>query len=448
VAPRDLDHEFSWRWLLPDASRVHVAGFTPDEQAWWARELSPAAVVADPAGAELLLIRSDGLSFEEGRLAGAAHAHTVMATCTRSTAPAWRRALLRRFATISEYAVLPPGNPRLLLHLDGGHQVSRGMQLHRPGRLFRRWAFGGACWLARCGFRWPLKARTLLIAKADPDKGPRDLAGAPSVAAGGHSMPCAVYLGSPGPDRKTTVLPPAVGEPSWILKSAQSPGARASLRAENRVLGFLGGTVLNDQVPRVLKFTDDDRSTNLFLEHRPLRAGRPRSDDPGLVAFLRDMSGIHATTTPWREAAELPGVKPEQESEGSDPFAGIRDRVRIRLNAGIPVRRHLAHGDFTFWNCAQTSRGFFVFDWETGAADELAGADAFQYEIGPALAGAERASAPALLRRALGLAGRVIAASEDAGDSVRLHFALWALPRLRRHPLYGELLSALEADWK
>src|SRR6185503_3583907 len=117
-------------------------------------------------------------------------------------------------------------------------------------------------------------------------------------------------------------------------------------------------------------------------------------------------------------------------------------RLQTRADNGLTIWEHRSHGDFAPWNCAWTTRGLFVYDWEDSRARDAAFGDAFHFVAGPAAEVEPYPNPARTLRLALGFARRAATAIGLERIDLNTHFALWALRRAGSVALYGAMLRA------
>jgi len=131
----------------------------------------------------------------------------------------------------------------------------------------------------------------------------------------------------------------------------------------------------------------------------------------------------------------------------ADACCTLCERLQDQAESGERILLHRTHGDFAPWNCAWTSQGLFVFDWEESRENGLALGDAFYYSVAPALLVQRNASAIKTLQTVFGFADQVVEAGGMKLD-IRIYLALWLLPRAGYAKLYGELCVLLAQRWR
>ncbi len=251
-----------------------------------------------------------------------------------------------------------------------------------------------------------------------------------------------------------------IGGRPCVIKAAELPAKRASLRHEAAVLGLLAGRGV--PAPARLALAEDAAWTVLISEALPGRPGLAmlegeRAELPAAFAALGAiLAGLHALPAP-----ELPGLAlaprlaaARAALAGPDLDAGLRRPLAAAL--GHPAWQdgppRLLHGDAGLHNllwdgrrgCAPT-RGAALLDWEWAAggppAFDLAwlrwtiGWRGLPDELWHAALGAYGQPAPppdALEALALGQIGMILArlAGQPAARAEWLRRAGWTLDRL------------------
>ena len=243
------DYRFGWRWLLPfePGPDIYLAGFDENERAFWSEALATDARV-DTAGPAKGWIINAGPASAQPPVIPAMDASTqwVAVVASDKCMGQWRRNIADNFSSIREYAMLPAFNPRVVIPLGSPRHTYYALNLHRPGRPAARAGLKAAQLLALMGNYAFLKKR-LLIATRNPSACP---AGAMQSDILGHvsgtPLDYALYLGTPGENRKTTVLPLNSKKPHTILKIAATQQARSSLMNEAAALKELRTTPCPD----------------------------------------------------------------------------------------------------------------------------------------------------------------------------------------------------------
>lgn len=230
------------------------------------------------------------------------------------------------------YALIPPGNPRLVLPLNNRTQLLRGLAMHKPGRASARMIMQVLRFLAAIGITTPLARRKLIVHRG-------------TLANGDVDPDSILYLGTEDPDRKTTILSPKLDE---ISKYGKGEFAQAALVQEANTLTALHDTDVASQVPKLLSFGPMGNGLLLRQEYRAPRRATQNWLEAEATRFLTKLSEVNRET---------------------------RD--------GIPG--HFCHGDFAPWNMIRSQGGLFVFDWERGRDWAPALTDAFYFILAPAL---------------------------------------------------------------
>ena len=444
-----LDYRYGWRWLLPlrDDDLLALIGFSDHEIAFWKQALLVGISVTEDATVATVWLVQDppmrGIPDQDfTRL------HTVCIIGSRSVVATWRKELVGRFAAIHDYALLPPHNPRVVIPLGAPDWTALALALHRPGRWRARLAVSLVKFLARIGFDWPLRSRSLCIASQSAHTWPqgarcagldRDRPEAP--------QDFALYLGNPSDHRKTVVLPLG-GARQTILKCGESPQARAALRNEAAALKTLSQTPLASQVPVLLDLVERGCLLTLCQEYRARQALSKARLEGAVVAFLSELSRLGRRTRSLADVLEQSNLLTsfEARAAGQVAYAAVRERLDTLAAAGASVWGHRSHGDFAPWNCAWTDQGFFVYDWEESREWDVALGDAFYFVVAPAVHIARAPNPQAVETRALALAEAVVKTADLSVEELRMNWALWILLKaaLQPTPLYQSLLTRLQ----
>lgn len=450
-----LDHRFAWRWLLPwePEQRICVAGFDEIERRFLHADLARVAVVEDPRQADGWVIDADHASAESVCNRGCGigkNIRWVALVGSGRSLRRHRRLLCGAFRFISEYALLPPGNPRVVAPLRNSQDALISLDLHRPGRWLARQALRLAGALARVGLVFPLRRRVLVIATREGRLWPRGAvcADLPTYP-GGEDRDYALYLGTPGANQKTTALLLGSSTPDTLIKAGSSPAARRALRNEGAALTFLRKTALRAQVPELRRLVDNEHGLALYQEYRSRQRIRRQAMERSVVDFLAGLSTLNRSSRALADLLDDMAVDgsvrcdvPEDERFRRH----VRHWLQRRADWGASVWVHRSHGDFAPWNCSWTDQGLFVFDWERSSPRTLAFGDAFYYAVAPALHVARKPDPATTLTGALTLAERVANRCGLKTADVKLHFAVWLAQNWEQHPLYRAMMKRFERD--
>lgn len=464
----EFDFRFGWRWLLPsqNGKRWESIGLSSEEHRWWQHGSSPALFSNHSDRAHGYLIALDSV------------APDAIANQINEDSPPWLcawgagssisrlRSSLHGFASVREYALLPAGNPRVVVPLSSPGFVEAGLRLHRPGRWLAQLGMLMARGLARLGNYSLLRRKVLLIASREENAWPLGAMQAGLAASSsGPQLDYALYLGTPDDNRKTVVLPLGNSEPSVILKAAETPRARAALQNEAHALKTMGLSTLAARVPRFIGLEDAGGRLTLLQEYRQRHVVGKDRMTVAVLDFLAKLNAIgreRMALADWLGLASGNGCVLDNGFDhraGLPPFAEeaaakLRARVAAMADRGAQLWLHRNHGDFAPWNCAWTVRGLFVFDWEESREHRLALDDAFYYVLSPFVHVHKKPDARKALVMALQFAGELApqlgfaaGSAPDREAAVRLYLALWLLGRLNQSPFYGELVVRLEQSW-
>lgn len=421
-----LDYRFAWRCLLPAAAVANAGlrlfGFTDDEAQFWrhwcAHQTGPVlgtvgALAPEQAqAASLLLVDAERCPASAWPTAAElAQAAVVAVVADRAQGRLWRRALGAAFPAVSEFALLPAAQPRVVVPLSAPGHALAGLGLHRPGRWVARAGVSLARALAAHGHYGLLRGRVLLIAARSPQ-----VPAAGALQAGLNSAPdgqpwqaFALYLGTPDDKRKTVVLPIGKTATSIILKIADTPKTHALLQNEALALKLLSHSTLSNSVPSYKGLISSGSSLTLYQEYRkrPLKFGPDQSMD-SIICFLAELSLI-----------------------------GRKSRVI----GGISVTGHFCHGDFAPWNLQVDRSGIFVFDWEHSTQWAPAFADAFYFIVAPAVLIQKESNLSAIEGRAKLFAKQLAGASGFNDAKIDQYWELWLPQAIKRIPQIAYLLK-------
>jgi len=484
-----LDYRFAWRCLLPAelianaGVQLRLWGFAEEEEEFWRDwfgQQSRHMKVERGEGGQVQLVDAQRCEkLEQPSPAELARADLVVVLADRAQSRKWHHLLSEAFPKVREFALLPRGNPRVVVPLGQRRHTLAGLDLHRPGRWLARAGIGVARGLAAIGQLSLLRGRVLLIAE-------RKLGAVPTCAAQAgpaktaYSQPShefALYLGTPGDNRKTVMLPLGLCPPTLILKTGTTSRARASLYNEAMTLAALAGTPLAGQVPRLLGQQTCADTLTLQQEFRPRRRVAKARQETAVVDFLSQLAGLSARPvalgellaalptqlrnlengrTHARLNAELPAallggsalaVRYRHNEAAASAYLALRARLGSLDAQGEIAWVQRTHGDFAPWNCAWSDDGLFVYDWEDSRDSGLALSDAFYYATAPALFLRRKPRAAATLAAALALAKRVAVASPTSLN-VHIQLALWLLEQAGKAAFYDKLLIELSQSWK
>lgn len=192
----------------------------------------------------------------------------------------------------------------------------------------------------------------------------------------------AVTIG-PGSARAVAQVMRPNGEIVGYLKLGFSPHEVSRLRHEAAFLQELSGAgVLSASIPRVIS-TDEHADSFLMLESAGSGVRSPARFLEPHARFLRALwhsalcyrgadSAVEASRARWRLAREFMDSASHAAGENA-----LRRAGQALGGAMLPCAR--IHGDFTPWNCQVNGDELFVFDWEHGVRDGLAGWDLLHF---------------------------------------------------------------------
>ncbi len=448
-----LDYRFGWRWLLPAVTgNIRMYGFSDEEVQFWYQIFPDARQETENSHSAVLLINADRCTTQaQPTLADMQTAELVCVIGQRESSRQWRVMLSKSFSRVQEYGLLPANNPRVVVPFSASRHAIAALRLHQPGRWIARLGLWLARVLAMFGNFWLLRSRVLLIASRSSSFIPRGALQAELPDRfGEQSLDYALYLGTPDGNRKTIVLPLGDTPPDTILKVAETPRARASLLNEAAALSVLAQTPLSICVPQLKRQIPTGTSLVLWLEYRPRLQTSQRHLDNAAAYFLGQMMASGSRMEPLahflRDLSVTAGNN-QLPADVADACRALHGRLQVQAKSGERILLHRTHGDFAPWNCAWTSQGLFVFDWEESRENALALGDAFYYSVAPALLVQRNASAIKTLQTVFGFADQVVQMGEVKLD-IRIYLALWLLPRAGYAKLYGELCVLLAQRWR
>lgn len=440
-----LDYRFGWRWLLPacDGDLTASVGLSVVEHQWWGQTQSLTLVSSKADRVDGYLIALDAI--DPAGIANHINNAKPRWLCAwgAGTDVSRLRSSLHGFGAVREYALLPAGQPRVVVPLSSAKNASAGLRLHRPGRWRVRLGLLVARWFARVGHFGLLRRRVLVIATRE-----EGIVSRGAVKAGlntsnlSERADYALYLGTPAENRKTVILPLG-GLRQVILKQGTSPIAKAALLNEAAALQALSLAPLAAQVPVL---DDVGERVDLLVLQQEYRA-RHWMSEAGMrratVDFLGKLSREGRNAKPLVEVLNRSGLMTSDEArtKGRMSYARVRSHLDILATAGTMVWGHRSHGDFAPWNCAWTAKGFFVYDWEDSQPWGVALGDAFYYAISPALHVESKPNPGFVMNKALMLAAQVVKCSDFRSVDINLYFAFWVLAKCETHSFYDHILD-------
>lgn len=434
-----LDYQFAWRWLLPAASRqqsIAAFGLSSAEKTFWQTRGFDTGTADDNTGLDGLLLNLDNVTIDELNNLPATH---WVAAWGNGYAVQRFQHMLAGFPDQRCYALLPAGQPRVVVPLNSSATATAALRLHRPGRKVARLALMAVSLLARFGFYWPLQKKTLLIASRQADFFPCGAVKA-GIMPDSAAVDYALYLGTAEADRKTVALPLPLSDQPSIIKYGDNPLACAGLRNEASALNRMHETLLARQVPAVISFYDDGVAVSLVQAYRPRRHASSKAMQRAVQSFLCALDKVDASQVTLD--GYLAGLQP-----GTSP-AMLQLKKKLDLLPGnTTVRLHRSHGDFAPWNCAWTRQGLFVFDWEASTAEGLALADAFYYVLAPLLLVQQTEDGEQALQAIQAFITPLLVSLGITGDDWKLYLALWLIGQRASPKLYCNIASALDNSW-
>ena len=443
-----LDLRFAWRWLLPlqELRQVSLFGFDKTETDFWQSVLSASEIFCDGQEANAWIVDADHHHFDNTlNSKSLEHANLICVVGSNEVVRRWKSIIGGSFSNIREYGMLPSSAPRVVVPLDSPRNAMTGLRLHRPGRRLVRLYIGVAGLLARAGIFFPLRKRILLIAVRTYGSSPIGVCQG-NVPAGLNeaALNYAMYLGTSDRNRKTVVLPLGMSKPETIIKVAESPAARQSLKQEFATLESLRCTPIGGNVPKLTGLVENEQALTMFQEYRPRRTVFHRQFDQSVTDFLARLSNINRSCRPLTCILEeiLPDGAMPTVMDNSPFVLDVYKRLQTLAATGAMVWEHRSHGDFAPWNCSLSEQGIFVFDWENSQEREVAFGDAFYFTVAPTIHIAGHPNIHKVRLSALNRANDVSLSGGLAVTDIWLYWALWLLKRAIKeyHPLYKVLL--------
>ena len=227
-----LDYRFGWRWLLPDrlGDLTVSFGLSADEQQWWAQTQSLKLVTSHEENFDGCLIALD--SADPDAIANQVNSATPCWLCAWGSGASVSRlrSSLHGFGSVREYALLPAGNPRVVVPLSSPMNALAGLRLHRPGRWLARLGLLVASGFARLGHYGLLRRNVLLIATREKEAVSQGAvqAGVYATSLSGYAD-YALYLGTPDDNRKTVVLPLGIAATIRDFEECRNTKATSSI---------------------------------------------------------------------------------------------------------------------------------------------------------------------------------------------------------------------------
>ncbi len=472
----NIDYRLGWRWLLPyvHGQRLYLGGFTIDEQVFWKQSLSSIEWVLEPIKADGWIYNANDTSIELAKEFIKDLPETVQWVVFIGEGAVVRllqRQLPHEFGIIHEYGLLPVDSPRLVIPLSHKSHTVTALTLHRPGRWIAQLGVKIALMLTHLGINFPLRRRVLLVATRAPIPSSIVMLNAVGIKSlPVQGMDFALYLGTPGPNRKTVALPLSKMVPDVIIKIGESVQACLNIQNEAATLSFLTNTPMQQsrkmvstvgeqkghtlsvasQVPRMLGLIENEHGVALYQEYRPRLNVRAAVLEKEVIHFLVQLTTIEQRSRPLQKVLTETilrigtcGLSGQNESA----MEAICRWLKNRAEEGISVYEHRCHGDFAPWNCAMTTQGFFVFDWEDSQSQALAFGDAFYFAIAPTLHLQGQNQAPCqALAKALSLSELVATRCSFMKVDVRVYFALWLLENHITHSGYAHIVECLAKE--
>lgn len=262
-----------------------------------------------------------------------------------------------------------------LLPLANRRVTESGMAMFQPARATSGLAKAAGTAAARLGLA-PILARRVV-----------HLAGECRLAEifGGAGLAYALFTGTDGPHRKTTVQAmDRQGDILGYVKVARTPAVVPLLDHEAKVLDRLAGLDLRAaRVPRVLFHGDIGGATVLATDTRRTRFSRSSvrwtSDHATFTSELVHKTSRADASRDWLTASLQPVLDSCRERMGREwPLldSAVSILARDGWELGSPC---LCHGDFKPANSFGSDSVLYVFDWEQATDCGLAGQDAAQF---------------------------------------------------------------------
>ncbi|MBQ0929178.1 phosphotransferase [Ideonella alba] len=420
------DYTFAWRWLLPAAPNVVCTG----DEAVDRLLLASVRGQGDEAGV-VALIDADAClrAGTVGELNVVMSSYSIAIYGSPKAVERLSRAigLSRTFgmknAHVSDYGLLPPSAPRVVVPLSNRASALQGLSLHNPGSRHGQWAVWVLRRLTAWGFLAPLKGKMLRIASSAPVQ-PWVLRNSSFNVLPGDDY--ALYLGAKGSNRKTVALPVNPQQaPERVIKTAEQSIPRIKLANEAIMLKRLAETPLAIHVPALYSFHENDSATIIVQEYRSVEPIKALQKQQAAIEFLNLM---HSTGTTW---VSLGDMIADEAPERTVHIKERRDTLRFlkRHVTGLPVPIGLVHGDFAPWNCGLAAGRLLVYDWEEGDLKGLLLDDAFSYAVLPLILVHHIKDTHLLAQRAIDLAKSLRVARTLDPRVIRACLVYWSLRR-------------------
>jgi hypothetical protein len=242
-----------------------------------------------------------------------------------------------------------------LVPLNSGLQTARALELFQPFSRSAKLAKAVARSLSHLGL-----ARLIFRSRLH-------LEGVPALAGqfpGGAST-CAIFTGTDGPHRKTTLqFADKDGRILGYAKMSRSPVVRDWIEAEARALDYIANLRLESAlVPQKLDLRRYGAATVLFTDTRKDKHSViPTRLCTEHLEFHRELSR-KTTTLRWREFEVNQRQQFDRLSTHIDEVWRTRLTASLDVLAAATLPLSFAHGDFTPWNTF-IGQTLYVFDWE------------------------------------------------------------------------------------
>lgn len=322
--------------------------------------------------------------------------------------------------TWQEHALLPAMRPRIAIPLRPTKALRAGLALHRPGRRVARAAVRILSTLAGLGITLPLRQRVVRIGYSCRLQ-------APSQASDNLPFPrnlTSVYMGVPGPRRKTVLLRCSEqGHPEVISKSATSVQGREKVLKEARTLQLLASTALRQYAPRLISCRNTEYEAQFIQEYIKSDRVHSRTKRELILGFLLALGRVNhrqITLKEWRLG--LLGNNALTCAASIEMAAEICASKTDRL-----VHTSYVHGDLAEWNTRVRNGKLIVFDWEDFNPNGLCLSDAFRFVVAKELLLRTWRDPERAMRNALAFGNEVGRSFGMGPRSVGLQFVLWCL---------------------
>lgn len=200
----------------------------------------------------------------------------------------------------------------------------------------------------------------------------------------------AVFTGTAGPNRKIVIADAGMGHLSHFFKIALNSRSAENISNEYKMLRLLES---NPQLQhRIPKTEDINRHTICVSNICPPAYKKDNNWTDAHTQFLAAMYSSGQQSTRFSKLPILPFIETSLAGAATSPAIAenpvaqaLVKQLRTllsQLREGDPLVAYgVGHGDFTRWNCYQSDKEVFVYDWELARTDFPLLFDFFHFNI-------------------------------------------------------------------